>query len=83
MARHRYMREGLLGPVAQTRRPAQVIGVRQHGGEVMPPVCSRCHAHWSEMSLWYAHCRVCGEYFYRTVGEVLPPVKTHPPRHTA
>lgn len=74
MARHHVKVTGLLGPVTQTWAPARVCGVRQYGGEVMPHVCPHCASPWSEMASGWAHCRPCGQYWYRTVGTIAQPV---------
>ena len=75
MARHHVMYSGLLGPVTQTRQPAQVEGVRQMGGEGMPTACPHCHV---GPPAWTAearsgHCRTCGADWYRTAYRITAP----------
>lgn len=74
MARHRYSRTGFLGPATQTMAPARVPGVKQYGGEAMPTACPHCSGPWSEMTSGWAHCRPCGQYWYRTVGTIAEPL---------
>ena len=76
MARHKTMHTGLLDPVTRSLAPAQIEGVRQRGGPVIPSVCPKCDAPppgWT-IGAWIGHCRPCGTTFFRTLYTMAAPI---------
>ena len=68
MARKHRMYTGLLGPVTETTDPAQVQGVVQYGGELIPSACPHCR---EDGPMWVRDerlgtCWACGQDFYAT-----------------
>jgi hypothetical protein len=79
MSRKHTMVTGLLGPVTQTRIPAQVEGVRQMAGPLIPADCPHCHA---DGLMWVrgpdmGWCRTCGQCWERTEHVIAAPSARH------
>lgn len=60
-------------------RPIYVIGHTAHGSRELPDRCPKCAAIGDSDGDTF-HCIMCGTYWERTVGSILPPRRTPGPK---